>query len=307
MCLMCCLRICCLVVLGLSKIGVCFSQLSLLLRDGLGIRCALVSTVLHQLFVILLCIFFLQFGLVHFSLQVVDHHIDKSQHTTGILLLVASQFRGRGGSLNIVGLDLNETNAGARDSLGGRSGANITAVGRIHLLFLCQLTLRRRLVLLRVVELLQAVLRESQQVHSRLILRCRRHILLVFFLALLRRFGHCFVQVLDALLQSGNGFLEVLDAVIKSADLLFDLILFVRQLLQLVFSLVEFLVAILLLLVVILLLLVQSVLHLIDHGQHFVKTHFLALQSQSNQVQLGAAALRSRMDSVQRRPCHLLS
>mmetsp|Transcript_81935 Transcript_81935/g.219198 ORF Transcript_81935/g.219198 Transcript_81935/m.219198 type:complete len:308 (-) Transcript_81935:1067-1990(-) len=307
MCLMCCLRICCLVVLGLSKIGVCFSQLSLLLRDGLGIRCALVSTVLHQLFVILLCIFFLQFGLVHFSLQVVHHHVDHAQDAPRFLLFVSAKLRGRRRSLDAVGLDLNETNAGACNSLWGWRSPNVSAVCRIHPLFFSQLALRRSLVLLRVVELLQAVLRESQQVHSRLILRCRRHILLVFFLALLRRFGHCFVQVLDALLQSGNGFLEVLDAVIKSADLLFDLILFVRQLLQLVFSLVEFLVAILLLLVVILLLLVQSVLHLIDHGQHFVKTHFLALQSQSNQVQLGAAALRSRMDSVQRRPCHLLS
>merc|ERR1719389_363538 len=159
---------------------------------------------------------------------------------------------------------------------------------RLHVdaLLLSELTALRGVVRGRVVELVQAVLRNAQELHSGVVLRLHRGVLRVLSLTGLRRLG-------DRLVQSNNAVAQGLDIVLKRSNALLhlrnrglqtrDLAL---QLALLVLRGVELRLAPLLLLLVLLLLLLQQDNHVIDHLDDLLETSLLTHQRELDHAEL---------------------
>merc|ERR1719269_253377 len=165
---------------------------------------------------------------------------------------------------------------------------------RIHVdaLFLRQLTALGRLVHRRVVELVQAVLSDAKQLHSRVVLRRHRDELLVLSLVRLRSFRDRLVERNDAILQR-------LDLVLQRRDAALHLLDGRRQTLQLVLQVdllvlrrFELRLAPLLLRLVVLLLLAEQHNHVVHHLDDLVEAHLLALEGKLDEAQLLRVALR---------------
>mmetsp|Transcript_7595 Transcript_7595/g.16516 ORF Transcript_7595/g.16516 Transcript_7595/m.16516 type:complete len:458 (-) Transcript_7595:299-1672(-) len=241
-----------------------------LLLNGLGVRGALGLAVGNQLLIVLLTVLLRKLGLLNLLLQIIDHHIHKANHTTRVRLLEGANLWcwGRGGKAVRTDLD--------------------KRVCLLDLLLLRKLLRLRLLVLLGVVELVQAVLGHAQQLQSSLVISSVRNVGFVFLLPLLSGICHGSVQLANPLLESNqltlvltDTLLTSLDARVQGADLL-------AKLLDLILDLVNLLLAILLLVVVGGLLLLQVLDHLVDHLQDLIKVALAALQSQQDGVHLGA-------------------
>mmetsp|Transcript_19741 Transcript_19741/g.43779 ORF Transcript_19741/g.43779 Transcript_19741/m.43779 type:complete len:458 (-) Transcript_19741:299-1672(-) len=241
-----------------------------LLLNGLGVRGALGLAVGNQLLIVLLTVLLRKLGLLNLLLQIIDHHIHKANHTTRVRLLEGANLWcwGRGGKAVQTDLD--------------------KGVGLLDFLLFRKLFRLRLLVLLGVVELVQAVLGHAQQLQSSLVISSVRNVGFVFLLPLLSGICHGSVQLANPLLESNqltlvltDTLLACLDARVQGADLL-------AKLLDLILDLVNLLLAILLLVVVGGLLLLQVLDHLVDHLQDLIKVALAALQSQQDGVHLGA-------------------
>merc|ERR1719456_551887 len=279
---------------------------ALLLGDALRILGPTLLARRHQLLVVLLRNLLLVLALGVLRLEVVHHVVHQSHHaiTLPVLLLVCAERlrRGRRGRVRRQA-DLGEDrDARARDALArGGSLLGITRVRRASgdgdALLLRQLAALRCLVEIRPVELVQLVLRDLDELRSRLILGLRLHERGVVRLALLRGLRHRFVQGLDLSLERLDLARErrdrcrhLLDGRRKARQRIFRLLLLVRALLELV-------VAERLLLVIVTLLLTKHVDHAIDHARDLREIHRLGLQRRRDQAQLRlvrAAHLRKR-------------
>merc|ERR1719313_494158 len=199
--------------------------LRFLLGDGLGIGGALGNAVRHEFLVILLRLGLIALRDLDLHLQVALQLLDECDRAARVLLRVRVHGLGRRRG-SVLHAHLREDgHAGAGDAarrasrLGlGNAGVSAARVN-VDLLLLSKRALRRRDVERRVVELVHAVLRDLQELERGVVLRRRRHELLVLVLALRGRLLHGLVSVLDALLQDGELVDERRDARLGLRDL----------------------------------------------------------------------------------------
>merc|ERR1719352_1972474 len=285
-----------LVLLRRIEVALKSGLLALLLGDRLAVRRTLLRALLHQLLVVLLRIRLVLRIRLDLHLKLVLELRDQRRRAARVLLRVSARGRRRrrrGDAVVRCSTDRRKCgNARAGNArLRGGSLLRITRVSatRLHIdaLFLRQLTTLRRLV-----ELVQAVLGDAQQLYSRVVLRRHRDELLVLGLARLRSLRDRLVERNDALLQS-------LDLVLQRRDAALHLLDRRRQTLQLVLQVdllelrrPELRLAPLLLRVVVLLLLAEQHHHVVDHLEHLVEAHLLALESKLDEAQLLRVALR---------------
>merc|ERR1719353_729697 len=284
-----------LVLLRRVKVALKTGLLALLLGDSLAVRGTLLRALLHQLLVVLLRIRLVLRIRLDLHLKLVLELRDQRRRPACVLLRVSARGRRR----------RRRGNAVVRRSTDGRKSDNtrtsdarlrgcgllrITRVSatRLHVdaLLLRQLPALWRLVHRRVVELVQAVLGDAQQLHSRVVLRRHRDELLVFGLARLR-------GLRDRLVERNNAFLQSLDLVLQRRNAALHLLDGRRQTLQLVLQVdllvlrrFELRLAPLLLCVVVLLLLAEQHHHVVDHLEDLVEAHLLTLESKLDEAQL---------------------
>merc|ERR1719333_1687387 len=278
-----------LVVLrGLVEVTLEAGLLGLLLRDGLAVTRPLLRAVRHQLLVVLLRILLLHVVGLHLHLQVVRQLLDQRSRATSVLLFVRALSRRRRRSHARLA---ERRDARARNtSLGSRSLLSITRIRttRLHVdaLLLRELTALRGVVRGRVVELVQAVLRNAQELHRGVVLRLHRGVLRVLSLTGLRRLGDRLVQSndavaqgLDIVLKRSNALLHLRNRGLQTRDLALQLAL-------LVLRSVELRLAPLLLLLVLLLLLLQQDNHVIDHLDDLLEPSLLAHERELDHAEL---------------------
>merc|ERR1719313_2221572 len=289
-----------LVLLRRIEVALKPGLLALLLGDRLAVRRTLLRALLHQLLVVLLRVRLVLRIRLDLHLKLVLELRDQRRRATGVLLRVGARGcrRRRGGTVIRRRADRRKSDntRACNARLRGCGLLRITGVGatRLHVdaLFLRQLTALGRLVHRRVVELVQAVLRDAQQLHSRVVLCRHRDELLVLGLARLR-------GLRDRLVERNNAFLQSLDLVLQSRDAALHLLDGRRQTLQLVLQVdllqlrrSELRLAPRLLRVVVLLLLAKQHNHVVDHLDDLVEAHLLALESKLDEAQLLGVALR---------------
>merc|ERR1719453_2825998 len=225
-----------LVLLRRIEVAVETGLLALLLGDRLAVRRTLLRTILHQLLVVLLRIGLVLRIRLHLHRKLVLELRDQRRRAACVLLRVSARGRRRrrrGDAVIRRCADRRKSdNARARNAcLRGGGLLRITRVSatRLHVdaLLLRQLTALRRLVHRRVVELVQAVLGNAQQLHSRVVLRRHRDELLVLGLARLR-------GLRDRLVERNNALLQSLDLVLQRRNAALHLLDGRRQALQLV-------------------------------------------------------------------------
>merc|ERR1719359_2132732 len=291
-----------LVLLRRIEVALKAGLLALLLRDSLAVRCTLLRALLHQLLVVLLRVRLVLRIRLDLHLKLVLELRDQRRRATGVLLRVGARGcrrRRRGDA--VIRRRADRRKSGNTRACNARLRScgllRITGVSatRLHVdaLFLGQLTALRRLVHRRVVELVQAVLRDAQQLHSRVVLRRHRHELLVLGLARLR-------SLRDRLVERNDAVLQRLDLILQRRDAALHILDGRRQTLQLVLQVdllvprrVELRLAPPLLRVVVLLLLAEQHDHVVDHLDHLVEAHLLALKSKLDEAKLLRVALQS--------------
>merc|ERR1719353_60695 len=290
-----------LVLLRRVEVALKPGLLALLLGDRLAVRRTLLRTVLHQLLVVLLRVRLVLRIRLDLHLKLVLELRDQRRRATGVLLRVGARGgrrRRRGDAVIRRGADRRESDntRACNARLRGCGLLRITGVSatRIHVdaLLLRQLTALGRLVHRRVVELVQAVLGDAKQLHSRVVLRRHRHELLVLGLARLR-------SLRDRLVERNNALLQRLDLVLQRRDAALHILDGRRQTLQLVLQVdllqlrrFELRLAPRLLRLVVLLLLAEQHNHVVDHLEDLVEAHLLALKSKLDEAQLLRVALR---------------
>merc|ERR1719453_2055252 len=275
--------------------------LALLLRDRLAVSRTLLRALLHQLLVVLLRIGLVLRIRLDLHLKLVRKLRDQRRRAACVLLRVSAsgRRRRRRGDAVIRRCTDRRKSDNARSCnarLRGCGLLRITGVSatRLHVdaLFLGQLTALRRLVHRRVVELVQAVLRDAQQLHSRVVLRRHRDELLVLSLARLRSFRDRLVERNDAVLQRLDLLLQRRDAALHILDGRRQTLQLVLQVDLLVLRRLELRLAPLLLRLVVLLLLAEQHNHVVHHLDDLVEAHLLALEGKLDEAQLLRVALR---------------
>mmetsp|Transcript_1872 Transcript_1872/g.4509 ORF Transcript_1872/g.4509 Transcript_1872/m.4509 type:complete len:647 (+) Transcript_1872:280-2220(+) len=259
------------VILQVEKLSVCVGQSTLLFGERFGGSLALRRSILGQLLIILLSILLLQLVLVNLQLQVTDDVVQQPNHSATLLLLVAADGGRRRRGLEAVGADLDKR------------------IGLLDLLLLGELLLRRLLVLLGGIELVEPVLREPEQLESCLVLCGLLDVRLMLRLALLGCLSHGLIQILDRLLQVRDILCMGLDGLFVCLNLSVQVAQLKIQLLDLVLHLLNRFLAILLLLLVVRLLGLELGYHVVDHLEHFIETLLLALDGHQHQVHIDAA------------------
>merc|ERR1719335_1198222 len=243
--------------------------------------------------VVLLGVLLLHVVRLHLHLQVVRQLLDQRRRATSVLLLVRALRRRRRRSHARLA-ERRDARAG-NTSLGSRSLLSITRVctTRLHVdaLLLRELTALRGVVRGRVVELVQAVLRNTEELHRGVVLRLHRGVLRGLSLARLRRLGDRLVksndavaQSLDVVLQRSNALLHLRDRGLQTRDLALELTL-------LVLRSVELRLAPLLLLLVLHLLLLQQDDHVIDHLDDLLEPSLLAHERELDHAELRGVLL----------------
>merc|ERR1719506_1472144 len=290
-----------LILLRRIEVALKSGLLALLLGDRLAVGRTLLRALLHQLLVILLRVRLVLRIRLDLHLKLVLELRDQRRRAARVLLRVSARSRRRrwrGDAVVRRSTDARECHdtRASNARLCGCCLLRVTRVGstRLHVdaLFLRQLAALRRLVHRRVVELVQAVLCDAQQLHSRVVLRRHRDELLVLGLARLRGLRDRFVE-------RNNAVLQRLDLVLQRRDAAFHVIDGRRQTLQLVLQVhllvlrrFELRLAPLLLRIVVLLFLAEQHDHVVDHLDHLVEAHLLALERKLDEAQLLRVALR---------------
>merc|ERR1719310_950374 len=290
-----------LVLLRRIEVALKTGLLALLLGDRLAVSRTLLRALLHQLLVVLLRVRLVLRIRLDLHLKLVLELRDQRRRAACVLLRISARGRRRrrrGDAVIRRCADRRKSdNARACNARLRCCGLlRITGVGatRLHVdaLFLRQLTALGRLVHRRVVELVQAVLGDAKQLHSRVVLCRHRDELLVLGLARLR-------SLCDRLVERNDAILQRLDLVLQRRDAALHVLDRSRQTLQLVLQIdllelrsPELRLAPLLLRVVVLLLLAEQHHHVVDHLDHLVEAHLLALESKLDEAQLLRVALR---------------
>merc|ERR1719355_248479 len=272
----------------------------LLRRDALHVLRARRLRLRHQALVVLLRSLLLVLRLSDAVLEVLAQHIHERDDTVRlpVLLLVRAPGLRRRGRGRVV-LELHEQHRlrRARDHHRRIRRDHVRgARRREELLLVRQLTLRRLLVEVRAVELVQLVLRLLDQLHRRAVLRLESQEGTVVFLALLSGLRNRLVKRLHIRLQGGNLLREsrarrrhILDRRLARRDgrLRGSLLLLALR---------QVLVAEGLLLVIVRLLLAQHGHHAVNHGQNLREVNLLRLQAKLDERELGvvSAALQAR-------------
>mmetsp|Transcript_81926 Transcript_81926/g.219163 ORF Transcript_81926/g.219163 Transcript_81926/m.219163 type:complete len:647 (-) Transcript_81926:216-2156(-) len=250
-----------LLALEVQELGLGLGEGALLLAAGGGVGGALGLAVRDEGLVVLLCVLLHELILLHLLLQVLNQHVHQPQDTSSVRLGVALHLRG-----------------GLR---------RVAVRANLHEGFLLLLLLRL-LVVLGVVELVQAVLRHAQQLQGRVVVRGLLGVVLVLLLAHGGGLLHGGVQLLDGLVQGGDLGLGGGDGVLRGGDAGGGAVELVLELLALVLGLVDLGLAERHLLIVVLLLLLQGSHHLVNQGGHLLESLLLAAQRHHDQVRAGA-------------------
>merc|ERR1719506_1211496 len=216
-----------LILLRRIEVALKSGLLALLLGDRLAVRRTLLRALLHQLLVILLRVRLVLRIRLDLHLKLVLELRDQRRRAARVLLRVSARSRRRRWRGDAVvrrradARECDDTRA-SNARLRGCCLLRITRVSatRVYVdsLFLRQLASLWRLVNRRVVELVQAVLCDAQQLHSRIVLRRHRHELLVLGLARLRSLRDRLVERNDAVLQSLDLILQRRDAALHILD-----------------------------------------------------------------------------------------
>merc|ERR1719269_324105 len=291
-----------LILLRRSEVALKSGLLALLLGDRSAVGRTLRRALLHQLLVVLLRVRLVLRIRLDLHLKLVLELRDQRRRAARVLLRVSARGRRRrrrGDAVIRRRADRrksNNTRAG-NARLRGCGLLRITRVSatRLHVdaLLLRQLTTLWCLVYRRVVELVQAVLRDAQQLNSRVVLRRHRHEFRMLFLARLR-------SLRDRLVESNDAVLQSLDLLLQRRDAALHLFDGRRQTLQLVLQVdllvgrrFELRLAPVLLLVVVLLILAEQHDHVVDHLENLVEAHLLVAQSKLDEAELLRVLLRS--------------
>merc|ERR1719305_2061064 len=289
-----------LVLLRRIEVALETGLLALLLGDRLAVRRTLLRALLHQLLVVLLRVRLVLRIRLDLHLKLVRELRDQRRRAACVLLRVSARGRRRRRRGNVRRRTDRRKDGDTRACnarLRGCGLLRITRVSatRLHVdaLFLRQLTALRRLVRRRVVELVQAVLGDAQQLNGRVVLRRHRHELLVLGLARLRSLRDRLVERNDAVLQSLDLILQRRDAALHILDGRSHTLQLVLQVDLLVPGRFELRLAPVLLGVVVLLFLAEQNDHVVDHLDHLLEAHLLALESKLDEAQLLRVALRS--------------
>merc|ERR1719269_522914 len=291
-----------LILLRRSEVALKSGLLALLLGDRSAVGRTLRRALLHQLLVVLLRVRLVLRIRLDLHLKLVLELRDQRRRAARVLLRVSARGRRR----RRRGDAVIRRRADRRQCHNARAGnarlrscglLRITGVGatRLHVdaLLLRQLAALWRLVHRRVVELVQAVLCDAKQLHSRVVLRRHRHKLRVLGLARLRSLRDRLVERNDAVLQSLDLILQRRDAALHIFDGRRQTLELVLEFNLLVLRRFELRLAPLLLGVVVLLLLAEQHDHVVDHLDHLLEAHLLALKSKLDEAQLLRVALRS--------------
>mmetsp|Transcript_25395 Transcript_25395/g.64531 ORF Transcript_25395/g.64531 Transcript_25395/m.64531 type:complete len:349 (+) Transcript_25395:253-1299(+) len=274
-----------------------------LLRQRLRVSRALRRGVGHHGLVVGLSLVLPSLRLGHLLLHVLDQQVDHGDDAVAglVLRLVGAPGgrrggRGRVGAQLVVHADLCERrDTGVGDATWGLSRRRGATVVREDALLLSQLLLGSGLVKLGVVKLVEAVLREAQDLLGRAIGGHELLVLDVLSLALLRRLGHRLVELNDAGLEGGDLLCRGLDALFCAGDGSLRVRNLAFQSLLAVVCVVELHVAVLLLVVVIELLLLQDHDHVVAHLDDFVESALvhglLAAQDQRDHIEGRAEVL----------------
>merc|ERR1719305_524366 len=289
-----------LVLLRRIEVALETGLLALLLGDRLAVRRTLLRALLHQLLVVLLRVRLVLRIRLDLHLKLVRELRDQRRRAACVLLRVSTRCRrrrrrGDAAVRRCADRRKSDNTRACNARLRGGGLLRITRVGATRIdvdaLFLRQLTALWRLVHRRVVELVQAVLGDAQQLHSRVVLRRHRDELLVLGLARLR-------SLRDRLVERNNALLQSLDLLLQRRDAALHLLDGRRQTLQLVLQVdllklrrPELRLAPLLLRFVVLLLLTEQHHHVVDHLEHLVEVHLFALESKLDEAQLLRVAL----------------
>merc|ERR1719313_1013886 len=271
--------------------------LRFLLRDGLGVRGALGDAVRHELLVVLLRLSLVALGRRDLHLEVALQLVDERNRSARVLLRVRIHGlrRRRRGVLHAHLREDRHTRTGdaARRARGlGLRDAGVRAAGvHVDLLLGRERPLRGRHVEVRVVELVEAVLRNLEKLESGVVLRGRRHELLVLVLALSRPILHGLVCLLDALLQNRELVDERGDARFRLGDLGLEAADTALQVLLRVLRGVELGRAPLEVRVVVLLLLAELRDQLVDHLDDLLEADLLAAERHRDEREIRAALL----------------
>merc|ERR1719359_299293 len=295
-------RCCCLLVLlRRTEVALKTGLLALLLGDRLAVRRTFLRALLHQLLVVLLRVRLVLRIRLDLHLKLVLELRDQRRRAAGVLLRVGARGcrrRRRGDAVIRRRADRRKSDntSACNARLCGCGLLRITGVSatRLHVdaLFFRQLTALRRFVNRRVVELVQAVLGDAKQLHSRVVLRRYRDELLVLGLA---RLG----SLRDRLVERNNAILQRLDLLLQRRDAALHILDGRRQTLQLVLQVdllelrrPELRLAPLLLRIVVLLFLTEQHNHVVHHLDDLVEAHLLALEGKLDEAQLLRVALR---------------
>mmetsp|Transcript_16362 Transcript_16362/g.45410 ORF Transcript_16362/g.45410 Transcript_16362/m.45410 type:complete len:382 (+) Transcript_16362:63-1208(+) len=260
--------------------------------QGLGVGLPLVGGVRHEMLVVALGLLLANLHLGHLLGEVLDEQVDHGHDAAALLGL---------GRILLLGLllDLHEgcAHACACNATRGRSGKSITTQIDDDAVRRCELHLRCRLILCRIVEFLQPVLCNVEQLLSSSVGRQVLFVVRILLLPQLRGLGDLIVQVLDARSQRLDVDEQSLHHFLALRDGRGDLGRRALQALLQVIGGVEFLRAVGLLAVVVRLLSAEQGHHVVNHLQDLVEVLGLASERQHDHVQARVA-----VDGVARVP-----
>mmetsp|Transcript_90732 Transcript_90732/g.235308 ORF Transcript_90732/g.235308 Transcript_90732/m.235308 type:complete len:514 (+) Transcript_90732:135-1676(+) len=298
-----------LLVVLKGRLHVCLG--GALLGEGGRICCALLRGLLHHGLVVDLRLLFACLRLGQLLLEVLDQEVDHGDHSGALLrLLRVGVPRLRRGRRRVLAQGLRRDlhkrgDTCACDAAWRRGRGRRATVVHKDALLRRKFLLRWCLVHLGIIELIEPVLRESQDLLSGRIRGHQLLVLSVFLLSLLCGLSHRLVQLLDARLKSCNLLSEGGDGVLCRRDRVLLLRHLALQGLLLVVSQIKLREAILLLVVIVQLLLLQHLNHLINHLDDLVEASlaqgFLSGERERQQLQTGPVlAKRTLPSSAQR-------
>mmetsp|Transcript_102995 Transcript_102995/g.296604 ORF Transcript_102995/g.296604 Transcript_102995/m.296604 type:complete len:517 (+) Transcript_102995:193-1743(+) len=278
-----------------------------LLGQELRVRGALIGGVGEHLFVINLSVLLGHLGLLHLLVELFHEEVNHGDNAVALLGLPLVGSKGlRRGHRRLparMRADLDEgADAGASDASGSGRRQRAAHVHRDALL-LRELALRRCLVKLRVIKLVQAIFCPSEDLLCRRVGLDEGLVLGILSLALLRRLGNGLVERLDAGLELGDLLRERSDETRHLIDGGLGILDRLLEHLPFVVGLIELALAVLLFRVILRLLSLQIRHHVVNHFDDLLEADTLAVQCQSDEVQArrgSSAAGRRRTHQLER-------
>merc|ERR1719375_2119256 len=293
--------LCCSLFLGVClKLGLQFCLFLLLGSQCLRICRSFLSCIFHSLLIIFLSILLLGFGLSHLLCEVLNHEVDHRYDAIAFLRLLGECGcrLGRWRWCRMVRNSSQDSHTGARNSTWSRCWCQSATHVDSDLLLLRELALWRCLVQFGIIKLIQTILCEAENFFGCTIASHQFGIFCILLLPLLSSFCNRLIQGFDACFESLDLLREGLDAFVCLVDRLLKVRNFSFESLLLVICQIELRLTVFFFVVVILLFGSQCFHHLIDHSDNLTEIHLPSLESQCDEVKLGATICSNHCKSL---------